>query len=256
MINFFKKIRKSIITDEKNGKPSFISSRYLKYAVGEIVLVMIGILLALQVNNWNIQKSDAKRENKYLANIVLDLQKDIKRLDYLISFRKERLIGDQKLIQFMNGLPIQNLTETTKFVVNSLMEENFTPNNSTFLELSNSGNLNLIANDSIKILLLELEELYKINRLGIEHETFDYREYISKSAINLIEIDQLFPVYLGTKTIENQKITSKTFEDLFKSREYKNGLFITIFMSNIFILEYQKMKKKSEKIIQLIKQKK
>jgi len=150
----------------------------LKYALGEIILVMVGILLALQVNNWNIERTDSELETKYQANIVLDLKRDIVRLDYLIEFRKNTLLGDQKLLQQMNGMPVTNLTELTKNIVNSLMEENFSPNNITFSELSNSGNLNLISNDSVKLLLLELEELYKVSNLSIAHETFDYREYI------------------------------------------------------------------------------
>ena len=245
MIKIFSKIRQRHISEGKTVS-------YLKYAVGEIILVMVGILLALQVNNWNIEQIDKKRETKYLTNIVLDLKKDIVRLKYLIEFRKARLLGDQNLIQEINGTTNTNLTEISKNIVHSLMEENFSPNNSTFLELSNSGNLNLISNDSIKVLLLELEELYKTNSLNIAHETFDYREYISKPAIKLINIDQLFPIYTGIKTIEEQKITRDIFNSLFESKAYKNGLFIMTFMSNSHISAYEIIKIKSNKIIELI----
>lgn len=245
MIPFFKKLRKKMADDNK-------PIRYIRYAIGEIVLVVIGILIALQVNNWNIERTDKLREAKYLANIVLDLKKDISRLDYLIEFRKKRISGDQKIIDLINGKSLANLTELTENVVNSLMEENFVPNNTTFSELSNSGNLNLISNDSIKLLLLELEELYKVNRLSIEHETNDYREYISKPAIHSLTIDQLFPVYLGTKTIEEQKITFNHFNTLLKSNAYKNGLFIMSFMSQYYITAYEAIKAKSETIIRLI----
>jgi hypothetical protein len=132
------------------------------------------------------------------------------------------------------------------------MEENFSPNNTTFSELSNSGNLNLISNDSIKLLLLELEELYKTNNLSIAHETFDYREYISKPANKHINIEQLFPVFLGKKTIEEQKITWDDFNSLLENREYKNGLFIMTFMSNSYISAYENIKEKSETIIGII----
>jgi len=249
MIKFFRKIRQNLLMENKTGK-------YFKYAIGEIILVVIGILIALQVNNWNIEKTDKNKETKYLSNIVLDLKKDISRLDFLIEFRKDRLIGDQKIVEHINGNKINDLNKLSKYVVNSLMENNFSPNNTTFLELSNSGNLNLISNDSIKFLLLELEEVYKTNKLNIEHETFDYREYISKPANKNINIDQLFPVFLGTKTIEEQKITLDDFSLLLKSREYKNGLFIMSFMSNAYISEYEKIKIKSRKIIELIENEK
>lgn len=245
MIKLFGKIRQRYISEGKTGK-------YLKYAVGEIILVMIGILLALQVNNWNLEQTEKKRETKYLTNIVLDLKKDIARLEYLITFRKERLLGDQNLMQQMTGISSGNLTELSKNIVHTLMEENFSPNNSTFLELTNSGNFNLITNDSIKVLLLALEEHYKTNNLSITHETFDYREYISKPAFNLINIAQLFPVYAGTKTIEEQQITQESLNPLFKSSAYKNGLFVMAFMSNTYLSSYETIKIKSEKIIALI----
>ncbi len=85
MIKFFRKIRQNLLTEGKTGK-------YLKYAIGEIILVVIGILIALQINNWNIEKIDKKRETKYLTNIILDLKKDITQLEYLIEFRKNKLI--------------------------------------------------------------------------------------------------------------------------------------------------------------------
>jgi hypothetical protein len=231
-------------------------SKYLLYAIGEIILVVIGILIALQVNNLNNEKAEKNREQKYLANIVLDLKKDIKSLNYLLEFRRNRIIGDQKIIAHMNGIPVDNLNELSKIVVNSMMERNFTPNNTTFSELSNSGNLNLISNDSIKFLLLELEELYKVNELSIEHETFDYREYISKSANRNIDVDLLIPIYMEMKTVEEQKITLESFNDLLSIREYKNGLYIMTFLSDSYIIAYENMKSKSENIIGMIENKK
>jgi hypothetical protein len=228
----------------------------LTYAFGEIILVMIGILLALQVNNWNLEQTDKKREIKYLTNIVLDLKKDLARLDFLIEFRKTRLIGDQKIIDHINGSPINSVAEIANNVSNSLMEDNFSPNNTTFLELSNSGNLNLLSNETIKVLLLELEELYKINNLNIEHETFDYREYISKPVLKHVSMDQLFPVFLGEKTVEEQGVVLDTFSGLFGNREYKNGLYLMTVMSSGYIAAYENIKMKSETIIELIENQK
>ncbi|WP_432410510.1 hypothetical protein [Rasiella sp. SM2506] len=123
-------------------------------------------------------------------------------------------------------------------MAHSIMEERFTPNNTTFNELSNSGNLNLISNDSIKILLLELQELYEYNEFGIEHETYDYREYISKPIFKYTNIDQWMPVFTGQKTAEAQQITAADFIELFNSPEYKNGLVIINLISLDFITAY------------------
>ena len=67
MINFFRKIRKKLADDNKPLK-------YIRYAVGEIVLVMVGILLALQVNNWNTKRLSVEKEKELLTNLMENLR--------------------------------------------------------------------------------------------------------------------------------------------------------------------------------------
>jgi len=69
MIKFFKHIRQNLIMENK-------TSKYLKYAIGEIVLVVIGILIALQINNWNEERKAKLYENVTLRNFVQDLRSD------------------------------------------------------------------------------------------------------------------------------------------------------------------------------------
>ena len=247
MITLFRRIRQKLI---ESGS----LSKYLLYALGEIALVVIGILIALQVNNWNEDRANYELEQKYLDNIVLDLRKDISNLNDLIAFRKERLKGDRQIIDYINGEPVENLDELTYFVVNTTMEKIFTPTNITFSELSSSGNLNLISNDSLKFLLLELQELYQLNDMSVEHERFDYREYISKPFNRNADIDLLFPVYSGIKTASEQHISMDSFRNLFKIIDYKNGLSIMTFMSVSYINNYELIKNKSESIIALIEE--
>ena len=70
MIKFFRKIRQNLLLENKTGK-------YFKYAIGEIVLVMIGILLALQVNNWKEERKNTSKRTSYLENLKIDLKKDL-----------------------------------------------------------------------------------------------------------------------------------------------------------------------------------
>ena len=70
MIKFFRRIRHTLLLEGKTGK-------YLKYAVGEIILVVIGILIALQINNWNELKNEQKVEKVYMTNLVEDLKSDL-----------------------------------------------------------------------------------------------------------------------------------------------------------------------------------
>ncbi|MBO0329850.1 DUF6090 family protein [[Muricauda] lutisoli] len=84
MIKFFRNIRKSLLNEGKTGK-------YLKYALGEIILVVIGILIALQINNWN--------ENRKLENSKVNL---------MLSIKKELLINLETLEDYDNGLNQSN----------------------------------------------------------------------------------------------------------------------------------------------------
>jgi len=245
MIPFFRKIRQKLLINNK-------LSKYLLYAIGEIVLVVVGILIALQVNNWNIENTNRKQEEKYLKNILLDLEKDLGSLDYLIKFREERIAGDKKLISQMNGAPIEDLTELSYNICNTIMEERFTPNNNTYSELSSSGNLNLISNDSIKILLLDLENIYKVNEFNIAHESFDYREYISKPVMTHIDIDRLFPILFEESTADKQGIKPADLQAILSNRTYKNGVYLMSKMSEFFLDLYRNLYAKSSAIIELI----
>ena len=75
MIKFFRHIRQQLLSEGNTGKPALPAGRYLKYAIGEIILVVIGILIALQINNWNEAKKDRSTEVKLLKELREDLIK-------------------------------------------------------------------------------------------------------------------------------------------------------------------------------------
>ena len=78
MIKFFRKIRKDLMEKNKTGT-------YLKYAIGEIVLVVFGILIALQINNWNEMRKLQNTMKSVYSIIKTDLQSDIKNIDLVIT---------------------------------------------------------------------------------------------------------------------------------------------------------------------------
>jgi len=84
MINFFRRIRKKLADDNKFYK-------YSRYAIGEILLVVIGILIALQINNWNEEKKNEKAEQNFYKGMFSDLEKDKIKLEGLRVFYKNRI---------------------------------------------------------------------------------------------------------------------------------------------------------------------
>jgi len=245
MINFFRKIRKKMADDNKPLK-------YMRYAIGEILLVVIGILIALSVNNSNIKRVDRIKEIKYLKNIKLDLTKDIANIKFNIEFRKNKLLGTKKLLDQINGAPIDDLTELTYNVINTLYQQRFQPSNITYTELVSSGNMNIISNDSIKLHLLELELLYQANIFGIEHETFEYQEYISKPIFKNLDLQPMKPVFLSEKRAEDVHITKEKFEVLLQNVEFKNGCVISNWTTEEIITIFEDIQNRSKKIIKFI----
>tara|TARA_B100000902_G_scaffold296602_1_gene283614 strand:+ start:1945 stop:2679 length:735 start_codon:yes stop_codon:yes gene_type:complete len=78
MIKFFRKIRQNLLTKNKN-------SEYLKYAVGEIILVVIGILIALSINNWNEERNNFQKQELLTKNIIEDLKLDFIHINKSLS---------------------------------------------------------------------------------------------------------------------------------------------------------------------------
>ena len=79
MIQFFRKIRQTFLMEKK-------TSQYLKYALGEILLVVIGILIALQINNWNEARKQEKELLTIYERILLDLENALSELQTALGF--------------------------------------------------------------------------------------------------------------------------------------------------------------------------
>ncbi|THD67392.1 hypothetical protein E7Z59_06940 [Robertkochia marina] len=103
MIKYLKEIRQSLVVEGKAVK-------YLKYAIGEIVLVVIGILIALSINNWNERKKNEEETRNYLSSLIENLNDDISSIDRNILFNKTRLKGIFYILEHA-GLNTQTFTE-------------------------------------------------------------------------------------------------------------------------------------------------
>lgn len=151
MIKIFRHIRKNLLNEGK-------TTNYLKYAIGEIALVMIGILLALQVNNWNESRKDNKFEIKMLEEVIHALESDI---DLLNNGIKPRLTNKQESIDNLLELIALGEKEQDSIImyhydrmkVNGRMTFNYGP----YESLKVNG-LEKIKIDSIRVLLVRIYE--------------------------------------------------------------------------------------------------
>ncbi|WGK65154.1 DUF6090 family protein [Croceiramulus getboli] len=174
MINFFRKIRRNLLLEGKTGK-------YFKYAIGEIALVMIGILLALQVNNWNQNRLDQLLESQYYERLLDDVQEEKLILETVVNYSKQvaghaaNAILVYENASNANPDPVANLIDM--YQASQLLDPYSA--SSTYKELIASGQINLIQNDSLKTALIRyydvnwaesgvavLENTYRTNLRG------------------------------------------------------------------------------------------
>lgn len=177
MIKFFRKIRQRLLTENK-------FSKYLLYAIGEIILVVIGILIALSINNWNEEKKLKLKSKEYSENLISDITTDVKNLDKLIKNCKAM----QKNIDtyFDNFDRVEY--SLSEHIDNSKIVQwdffRYLPVNYTFADMQSSGNTTLL-NEEQKGSLSELLNSQKFLQIIIEktiddikHEIYERNKYI------------------------------------------------------------------------------
>ena len=148
------------------------TSKYLLYAIGEIILVMIGILLALQVNNWNQERTENKVAKNYLERIHRDVVLDTINFHKKLKSNSELRIDIKNVLTDLNN-KVDSFEEVTHIcnVFGQVLDQIFTPNDNTYKSMVSTGNQNLITNiallESIANLYSDYEtksSLFKYNK--------------------------------------------------------------------------------------------
>ncbi|SIO01630.1 DUF6090 family protein [Algoriphagus halophilus] len=164
MLKFFRVIRKQLIEQNK-------ARTYILYAIGETFLVVIGILIALQVNNWNEERKDRKREIDYLYRILSEIERDSASLHSSINLTSYKVEQGKRLLS-LNKLD-SNLPDSAQFIWDIFLigrGGSYSPYIPAYQELVSTGEVNVIYNKTI----IELLEKYLNRTNGLE--SFVYRE--------------------------------------------------------------------------------
>ncbi|MFC0605866.1 DUF6090 family protein [Winogradskyella pulchriflava] len=141
-------------------------SKYFLYAIGEIVLVVIGILIALQINNWNEQSKIRKSADTQLNQLSQNISDDLIQLDALNEVIETYIIKNQTLSdQFQQIIPFDSLT--TSFITTSLFEQNFYANTTAYDKLNMTGEFTVLP----KALQMDITAYYNLlNRIKEREE--------------------------------------------------------------------------------------
>ncbi len=148
MIPFFRKIRQKLLTENK-------LSKYLLYAIGEIVLVVIGILIALSINNWNELRKETNLEQTYYCSLLKDMEQDVIQINQKTALNQSRIDSGNNLFELLmresfTPNEVQNLVRAS--IEKSV--STFKPTIDTFEDLKSSGRLGLLKDQKLKKHLL------------------------------------------------------------------------------------------------------
>lgn len=149
MAKLFNSIRKKLIS-EKPSKTR--SANYIKYAIGEIVLVMVGILLALQVNNWNELRKMRAKESGYLERLQEDVSSDLQQYNLNIEFYNQVFDYGNLALSYANADNLDNVSNWEVLIAffQSSQIWPIIPKTATYDELKSSGELSLIQNVDLR----------------------------------------------------------------------------------------------------------
>lgn len=152
MIKLFRNIRQNSLMKNK-------TSTYLKYAIGEIALVMVGILLALQVNNWNESRKDSIRENAILDELHQDFKKNLQQFNEIVAVHEKSLRGSLQFKKYINHPnPIEVKDSVGKYYFRAFNGVSYNPSNGIVSSLISSGEYKLIKNDTLRNYLISWKD--------------------------------------------------------------------------------------------------
>jgi len=209
MIKFFRRIRHQLLTENK-------FSKYLVYAIGEIVLVVIGILIALQINNWNINQKNSRLEQSMLVDIDLEISSNIERLNIAIDRHEQSLLAAEGFIElFDDPRKLSKASDSTVTELLFTMDYNHTydPTRGILESIISSGQINFLRNKELKYLLASIESLTKdVNESTIIIET--QRPIL------------LYPTLTKAWMVENGKIVGYSRKRILDDPQFRQSVYI------------------------------
>jgi Family of unknown function (DUF6090) len=244
VIKFFRKIRQKLLSENPPAGRAGKFSKYLIYAIGEIILVVIGILIALSINNWNNDKVRANQEVSLLQDMIVDLKQNINVSNDVLDIHTEALKKNITLREVL--LKKNNDADNLPLLIRSLtFSATPTFSTSTYKTISQTG-LNIISSDTLRKSILRFYEVilpyvnYKSN--GDPKNQFQelLKPYFNKYfKIELNSNDSI------TRTICNS-------ENMYNDNEFLNELHTTVIKRKKLIQHLNTGKRNSDFLIKEI----
>jgi len=213
MIKFFRKIRQKLLNEKK-------FSRYLIYAIGEIIIVVFGILIALNFNNWNQNQINKKSEIKILSELKNDFKSNYQEIkDIIFNIDKLYKTSDTIFYLMENDIPIENHIELLNTMGGFMgflggYGGVFNSANTSYKYLESTG-IKIISNDSLRISITEMFEEYFRN-IHVREEQYKVF-YTNEYEPFVTEYFEFNHGTSGNPIISQVNLSSKTNKRIFKN---------------------------------------
>lgn len=172
-MKFFRRIRYALMEKNKTGK-------YLKYAFGEIILVVIGILIALSINNWNEQRKENLKEQAILKRLEKEFKSNKKQLLGKIEIRNSIIGNCKRLLEYYNE-PENASRDSILLYLSSIVPSTFDPIQN---DLVSSGTIEILKNEELKQLLInwstDVIQLQEVEQIYLRYGEQNFHTYTTE----------------------------------------------------------------------------
>ncbi len=231
MIKFFRKIRQNLLMENKTGK-------YFKYAIGEIILVVIGILIALQINNWNEYQKERESEKLILSEIQNNLKYDLNDFESNIATLQNKSVSSKAILRGLNkNIPYH---DSLGYYFSYLSAYPHFSSKKNGYKLLQSKGLEIITNVALRNKITDLYEDRYQYILTFEKERIDYNKVLLETAMKpymgneKLPLD-IMPISLSNKGSNQTLINIGYFRNIRNYDQLKTDLDFQSMIKNIEI---------------------
>ena len=244
MVRFFRKIRQHFLLENN-------FSKYLLYALGEILLVVIGILIALQIDTYSDQKKERQQEKKLLYNLSQEVGLDIQQITFNTRLSNERLGRLNSLILSIKKPdsvnPIQFIQDSYEFV----FDQYFKSNSGIFDEAVSSGKMSYIQNEVLR------QSVFNYYRNAKETYTDGTTRQITDEFITPLLIEQVYLnqeglTLLGLDVADFSLLQNLDIKGLAQSKDFWKMALLKFGGNKEQILRWDIIKQRAEELKQQI----
>ncbi|MBC2846381.1 hypothetical protein [Winogradskyella flava] len=231
------------------------TSKYFKYAIGEIILVVIGILIALQVNNWNTKRNESKASKNLMSRLLIESNKNQEALNENIERIKSLMTDSERLLQFMgNAFTNKNEKTIDTLIYSVLASPSLNYKSSTLDEALSSGAISLIVSDSLRDLLYQIPSIYEIIKRTEKNEDEDSTNNLIPYFYDNISLRQVDYRFAPIKDrIGKSELDYSDNRIILNDRKFESIIDNKMFLLNTALnrnIEYQKFNSKTIKLLE------